>query len=423
MNGRWIAVPVVVRARVLAACIFGLIVLAPCWTKLAADTGPAQKGPAETAPPPPAAGSQAPPAAHHEPAPPPVQAGMRVERQVVTPSGNLRIEYMRDRQKGIRQIALQDAHNPANTAVLAKYKRNAWVVVSPNDEWVVLNNRDGAESGAQLYHRVSTAPLKYEIPEGLRANGGALQDVVWQSYLGDTQQAADTDRSRVTIDGIAWEPDSHKISVSVAPIATKDDTALPEPWTCTYDVTTKQIQPPPAVAGGPANEPGNGTPNESADAQSETDVAATDGVEASPPAEEPTEMEGEKFPATKEEPITVADANELELSDIRYAINEMLARHGVNFRDAKIKKTFSEFSWYQPRTDVAPDEIEKTEFSDVEKHNIAVLRRCRDAKVAAARRPERRAIRGEPVDQESEGDRAVRSLLQGVSDAVNGTNP
>jgi hypothetical protein len=102
MNCRWISLPVVIPARVLAACILGLLVLAPCWTKSAADTGPAQKGPAETPPPAPVANSQAQPVAHHQPAAPPVQAGMHLERQVLTPSGGLRIEYMRDRQKGIR---------------------------------------------------------------------------------------------------------------------------------------------------------------------------------------------------------------------------------------------------------------------------------------------------------------------------------
>src|SRR5206468_6078994 len=126
------------------------------------------------------------------------------------------------RQKGLRQIALQDAHSPANTTVLAQYKRNAWVVISPDDEWIVLNNRDGAEGGAQLYHRVSAAPLKYEVPEELRGNDAGLQDVVWQTYLDATQQDPNTDRSRVTIDGIAWEPDSHRVTLSVAPIATKD---------------------------------------------------------------------------------------------------------------------------------------------------------------------------------------------------------
>ncbi len=335
---------------------------------------------------------------------------MQVVRQVLSPSGKLRVEYMRDRQQGIRQIALQDAHNPANTTVLAQYKRNAWVVLSPDDEWIVLNNRDGAEGGAQLYHRVSSAPLKYEVPQDLRGTGGGLQDVVWQAYLGDTQQDPDTDRSHVTIDGIAWEPDSHRVTVSVAPIATKDDAALPEPWSCTYDVTTKQVEPPAGVAEGP----GNAAPNEAANESSEE--TTTEGAEAAAPAEESSDFEGEKFAATREEPITMEDANELDLSDIRYAINEMLARHGANFKDAKTRKTFSEFSWYQPRTNVSLEDIE-SEFSEVEKDNIAVLRRCRDAKIAAARRPEHRAIRGEPVE-EPDGARAVRDVLQGVSDAL-----
>lgn len=71
---------------------------------------------------------------------------------------------------------------------------------------------------------------------------------------------------------------------------------------------------------------------------------------------------------------------------------------------------------YQPRNDVSLAEIEN-EFSEVEKHNIAVLRRCRDAKVVAARRPERRAIRGEPV-YEPDAQRTMRGVLQGISDAL-----
>lgn len=415
MNRIWIVlIPRV--ARVLAAAASVLILLAPHWTKSLGDPGPGAPGPAEAAPPSAPASSAPQPATHKPPAPPPAQAGMQLVRKVMSPSGKLVVQYMRDRQQGTRQIALQDAKNPANTTVLAQYKRNAWVVLSPDDEWIVLNNRDGAESGAQLYHRVSAAPLKYEVPQALRGNAGGLQDVVWQAYLGDTQQDANTDRSRVTIDGIAWEPDSHRVSLSVAPVASKNDAALPEPWTCFYDVTTKQVEPPADLAGGP----GESGPDESAPAAvgvtSPEPAESETATEAEAPAEESTDLEGEKFPATRQDPITIEDANELELSDIRYAINEMLARHGANFRDAKIRKTFSEFSWYQPRTDVSEKEIEN-EFSEVEKNNIAVLRRCRDAKIATARRPARRVIRGEPVE-EPDGARAARDVLQGISDAL-----
>ena len=86
------------------------------------------------------------------------------------------------------------------------------------------------------------------------AAGAELQDVVWQNYLADTQQGADTDRSRVTIDGIAWEPDAHRVTVAVTPIATKNDVALPEPWTCVYDVTARQIE----AANGSGGRNGNG---------------------------------------------------------------------------------------------------------------------------------------------------------------------
>ena len=412
MNSSQIAVATNLLARILAATICVFILLAPRWNVSLGDTGPAQPGPAAAAPPAPPEVSQTRQVAHQPAASSQAQPGMRVERQVLSPSGQLRVQYMRDRQQGLRQIALQDSHNPANSAVLAQYKRNAWVVISPDDQWVILNTRDGVESGAQLYHRVSAAPLKYEVPQELRGNNAALQDLVWQTYLAQTRQEPNTDRTRVTIDGLAWEPDSHVVTLSVAPIATKDNAALPEPWTCTYDVTTKQIEPPPEVAEGP----GDAAPNESAEATS--DVTAAQDTEAAPPAEQSQDLEGEKFPATREQPITIADANELELSDIRYAINEMLARHGAPFKDAKIRKTFAGFSWYQPRTDVSVEEIEK-EFTDVEKHNFAVLRRCRDAKISASRREERKPIRGEPVE-EPDPSRAVRDILQGVSDALNG---
>src|SRR5205814_1687057 len=147
-------------------------------------------------------------------------------------------------------------------------------------------------------HRMSVAPLKYEVPQELRGNGSGLQDLVWQTYLGDTQQDPNTDRSHVTIDGIAWEPDSHRVTLSVAPLASKDDTALPEPWTCFYDVTTKQIVPSAEVAEGPATE----SSNDSAPAPSEE--ATTEQTEPASSAAETADLEGERFRATREDPIT-----------------------------------------------------------------------------------------------------------------------
>ena len=355
---------------------------------------------------------------HIRPTPPPIQPGMRVERQTLTPSGNLRVAYMRDRQKGVRQIALQEVKDPSNSALLTQYKKNAWAVVSPDDEWVAVNTRSGAERGAQLYHRVSSAPLKYQVPEELRGTGHELQDVVWQSYLQDTQPEGTPDRGGITIDATNWEPDSHKLTVSVAPIATKDDTAPPVPWTCTYDVSTRQVEPVNDAAEAPASDqPAEASPNESTETAT-NQVSAAEATNDAPQTDESTEMEGEKFPATREQSITVEDVNELDLSDIRYAINEMFARHGVTFHDADLRKIFSQFSWYKPREGVGFEDVEK-ELSDLEKGNLAVLRRCRDAKIAASHRSRPKAIKGQPVEEESEGHRFLRNVLDDVANKLN----
>ncbi len=344
---------------------------------------------------------------------------MHVERQVVTASGNLRVQYLRDREHGVRQIALQDVKNPSNSAVLTDYKKNVWAVVSPDDQWVALNSR-GLEAGAQLYHRISASPLKYEVPQELRASGGSFQDVVWQSYLADTQQDANTDRRGVTIDATAWAPDSHKLTVSVAPMATDGDTAPPMPWTCTYDVMTKQVEPVPEVADNSPNEQQNAAPDDQASPQpndtaapaaSDQNAPATETYDQSAKTADESEMDGERFPATRQQVITVPDVNELPLSDIRYAINEMFARHGANFHDADLKKTFQQFSWYHPREGVSFEDVEQ-DFSDIERQDLAVLRRCRDAKIAAAHRGRSH----EPVEEESAGHRFWRNVLQNMRD-------
>ena len=451
MNRRWIAVAIIVVAIIGIANIIILLVVMPGRSKAASNPPPAAapaaaqnpaNAPPSGAPPAPAvAAAPANPApgavqpavpAPHHPSPPPIRAGMHVDRQVLTASGQLRILYLRDRERGIREIAFQDAQNPSNQTVLADYKRNAWVVVSPNDDWVILETRDKSESGVQLYHRVSVSPLKYEVPQELQAGGSELRDVIWQSYLSDTQQDPNIDPRRVTIDATSWEPDSERVALSVSPVPTKDNSALPIAWTCIYNVNTQAIEPAGnEAAEGPTNEVQNGQPNEMesgtpnemaagpAEDNSAPAAAENEQAEAAAPNEQAQELEGEKFPATREQEITVADANELGLSDVKYAIFEMFARHGAEIHDAQMNKAFSQFSWYQPRPGVSFDAVEQ-EFSDVEKHNLAVLRRVRDAKLAATRRLEPRPIRGERVPEESDGEKFMRGVIQGVSDALGG---
>ena len=457
MNRRWIAIAVVVVSIIGAANIFILLVLVPRWSKAASTTAsapppapanvasappPAAVAPSMAAAPAPAKAASATSAvatnqsaaaaAPHHAVPPPVKAGMRVERQVLTPSGHLRVCYLRDRQQNLREIKLQDAQNPANETLLADYHRNAWVVASPNDDWLILVRREKGESDLQLFHRLSSSPLKYEVPQELRTAGSDLRDLIWQTYLDDTEQDPQLDRRQVTFDATGWDAASQKVTLAVSPLPSKDPNAsLPMAWTCLYDVNAKQLEPaeesvaegsPNEVQSAAASAPEIGAPNEMVAGQEEQSAGEngdTPEQAQSAPVDEQQDLEGERFPATREQEITVADANELELADVKYAIFEMFARHGAEIHDHQMAQVFSKMPWYQAKPGLSFDDAE-TEFSEIEKHNLDVLRRVRDAKVAAARRLNRRVIKGEPVEQPDKGEQFIRGVLQGVSDTLNG---
>jgi hypothetical protein len=67
---------------------------------------------------------------------------------------------------------------------------------------------------------------------------------------------------------------------------------------------------------------------------------------------------------------------------------------------------------------VSFEEIEQ-KFSDREKHNLKALGRCRDAKLAAARRKSR-PVRRERAQEESTGEQIMRGILQGLGGYIPG---
>jgi hypothetical protein len=330
---------------------------------------------------------------------------MVLERQFTSPSGNLQIKYLRDRKTKIRRIAVEDAHRPGATTVLCESKQPAWALISADDQWIAVNQRQGAGGGVRLYRRSSTSSVQYEPVEGTGQQNSQLQEMIWQSYLRTMHADLGTPRSGATIDATGWENDSQKLDVSVVFLSTPQNPDVPEPWRCTYDVASKQIQPAPDQPV-PTQIDDNST-NEQA--SEESDAVAENAQNSETANTEDNEFPGERFPATRLDELTVSDVSESSLSEITYAINEMFARHGAEFKDKKVTKQFEQFSWYNPRPGLSFDEIE-TEFSDLEKQNLKVLGRCRDAKLAAAKHKSRSPVRGQPVQEESVGEKVMRGI-------------
>jgi len=94
-------------------------------------------------------------------------------------------------------------------------------------------------------------------------------------------------------------------------------------------------------------------------------------------------MPGERYPETRLQLLGPADLMDLNLNDLRYAINEMYARHGVLFKNVEIAKGFANKEWFKPRPGVSFEEIEK-EFSAIEADNLKLLGKERERKAASA---------------------------------------
>jgi YARHG domain len=183
---------------------------------------------------------------------------------------------------------------------------------------------------------------------------------------------------------------------------------VPAPWSCTYDVASQQVEPVNAAASDQSEQT---TSSAAPDAQPVAsgnnpfaDGAGDSQAQADGTAEE--ELPGERFPATRLDELTVPDVNESSVEEINYAVNEMYARHGAQFKDKKTGKEFSEFAWYTPNKTQSNAE---QEFSDLEKQNLKVLQQCRDAKLAASRRRSS-PVRTQRVREETTGEKVLRGL-------------
>jgi TonB family protein len=88
---------------------------------------------------------------------------------------------------------------------------------------------------------------------------------------------------------------------------------------------------------------------------------------------------GERFPGTR---LWIMRSMEIENwtpAQLRYAINEMYARHGADFLDKDIKRQFTPFEWYHPISGQTYEQTEKL-FNATELWNLKLLGEYRDGR-------------------------------------------
>ncbi len=76
---------------------------------------------------------------------------------------------------------------------------------------------------------------------------------------------------------------------------------------------------------------------------------------------------GVVIPDSSERLLSVDELTNYGALELRIARNEIFARHGFRFKDARLRAHFSQFDWYQPTAD-------NVQLSPIEKANVALLK-------------------------------------------------
>ncbi len=85
-----------------------------------------------------------------------------------------------------------------------------------------------------------------------------------------------------------------------------------------------------------------------------------------------TSADGQIFPDSSSVLLTDAQISSLSATQIRYAVNEIYARHGYIFNDSSLQSYYEQYSWYTPTTSAA--NFSESVFNYTEQQNIMNLR-------------------------------------------------
>jgi serine/threonine protein kinase len=292
-----------------------------------------------------------------------------------SPKGDIRVEhrsgghiYLIDRSDEAKRFTF-----PASSAAVTE------VLFSPDENWLVLNQTPYRKDGSsQLYHRVRPEDVEYTPAE--ITPGESLTDSIWRFYLKEVDLPSTTSRSDVGVNATEWSSDSTAVRFRLDSFAPEARKSVPRVYECDYDpdaqrfhsiTDTGSIRDAIASASQPSH---TIVPPAPAPVIEETPV---------PPLPVVTLPAG-RYPETGTRLLTEAELQNWPADQLRYAINEIFARHGAVFPDQKIQKEFQTFAWYHAQRSLTFAQIEQS-LPEIERQNVQLLGNVRDAKKIALR--------------------------------------
>jgi len=168
-----------------------------------------------------------------------------------SPKGDIRVEYRRtDTPEHLElegAIWLISNVNKTNRVLLYKYGRSAQLIFSPNEDRLVINDdHSSGESTVQLFRRVRSDDIAYEVPPEVAGHRRPLGILAWCFYskeMGGTGSDCDIgDPYHVFIHAMAWRSDSSAVMIKIGHGGSGSLYAPTTPYECWYEVENRHFK-------------------------------------------------------------------------------------------------------------------------------------------------------------------------------------
>lgn len=151
-----------------------------------------------------------------------------------SPLGDITVKHFSDEKEWTinSEVWLYSTKNPAKKSLLYSYERDADVLFSHDEKWLVLNNGYGSDgTEAILFKKVNG--LEYK-PLKL------LTEMAWDLFRKTHKQYQIPQFGHSYAEAVLWSSDSKSVMIQ---IYGHDDDSLKalEPWYCIYDLTTGKM--------------------------------------------------------------------------------------------------------------------------------------------------------------------------------------
>ena len=292
----------------------------------------------------------------------------------VSQSGNVSVEVWPN-EAGKREICVRDRRNLRDIFVVGTYDAGVIPLLSFDDRWLAVTYPQGAENAVMLFEREKqqqeSNAIRYLATSDARM---ALSERVKSFYLTSTNDRVRSNQGRASVTASGWSSMGDKLTLSVTFNGLNYEQQV-EPWLCTYAPTRNVLE---AVSSAQV-----------IDRATRARVAAADAtleergkVMNSSPAELPRRdsYPGERHSETRLRLLTEGEVADWSVEKLRYAINEMFARHGADLVRPELNQWFAQYNWRTMRRGVDLEILEANEFSDIERQNLKLLGGIRDRK-------------------------------------------